>query len=329
MGKVTTQEQIDEIIKLKKERVTHREIAKRVLGSVSKASTVYDVLKREFYDKEDIDKVMEKPKILVLDIETAPIKGLVWGLWQNNLSLTQIDSDWFILSFAAYWLTNEEDLLNKRDEDKVIYDDLRGEVIKENDNKLLSQLWKLLDEADIIITQNGKKFDEKKINARFILNGYSKPSPYKHIDTLQIAKKQFGFTSNKLAYMTEKLCTVYKKLEHGNFFGFHLWEQVLKENPLAWDEMEEYNRYDVLSLAELYYVMRSWDSYAPNIALYNDEETSQCNVCSSTNLKQNGYAYTNLSKFQKYLCGDCGAHVRGRVNLNSKEKMKTLNMNVR
>jgi len=89
------------------------------------------------------------------------------------------------------------------------------------------------------------------------------------------------------------------------------------------------NDYDVLSLAELYYIVRSWDSYAPNIALYNDEETSQCNVCGSDDLKQYGFAYTNVSKFQKYKCGNCGGYVRGRVNLNSKGKMKSINMNVR
>lgn len=96
----------------------------------------------------------------------------------------------------------------------------------------------MLDEADIVITQNGRKFDQKKLNARFILNGFKPPSSYKHIDTLVIARKHFGFTSNKLKYMTDKLCTKYKKLDHSKFPGMELWRECLKGNSEAWTEME-------------------------------------------------------------------------------------------
>lgn len=109
----------------------------------------------------------------------------------------------------------------------------------------------MLDEAEIVITQNGKKFDQKKLNARFILNGFQPPSSYKHIDTLCIARKHFGFTSNKLSQLTDKLCKKYKKLSHNNFPGFELWQECIKGNIEAWNEMEKYNRQDVLSLEEL------------------------------------------------------------------------------
>ena len=59
---------------------------------------------------------------------------------------------------------------------------------------------------------NRKAVDNKKLNARFMLNGMQPPSSFRNIDTKILAKRYFGFTSNKLAYLTDKLCKKYKKL---------------------------------------------------------------------------------------------------------------------
>jgi len=87
----------------------------------------------------------------------------------------------------------------------------------------------LLDQADILITQNGQAFDSPKINTRFILNGMKPPSPYKHLDTYKIAKKVASFTSNSLEYLTDKLCIKYKKLAHAKFPGMLLWRKFSRE----------------------------------------------------------------------------------------------------
>lgn len=125
--------------------------------------------------------------MLTLDIETAPIIGKVWSLWQNNVGLNQIVNDWYVLSWSAKWLH----------EDHVMYEDKRHSWNDEDDSVLLKGIWELLDEADIIVTQNGKKFDAKKLNARFIINGMSPPLatniliPFKSLrgtsDSLQIS----------------------------------------------------------------------------------------------------------------------------------------------
>ncbi|WP_175726996.1 ribonuclease H-like domain-containing protein [Burkholderia ambifaria] len=104
------------------------------------------------------------------------------------------------------------------------------------------------------------RFDAKKINARFILLGMPPPSPFRVVDTMLEARKHFGFTSNKLEWLTDKLCKTHKKKKHAKFPGFELWRECLKGNPEAWDEMRSYNTDDVLSLEELYLVMRPWMS---------------------------------------------------------------------
>ena len=255
---------------------------------------------------------MNKPKVLVLDIETAPIIAYVWGLWENNVALNQIVKDWHVLSWSAKWL----------DSPKVMYKDQRNKKNIEDDKDLLKGIWKLLDEADIIITQNGRKFDQKKLNARFVINGMQPPSSYKHIDTCLLAKKHFGFTSNKLEYMTDKLCKKYKKQSHKKFPGQELWTECLKGNLEAWQEMEKYNKYDVLSLEELYYVLIPWDS-SINFNLYNDSTEHTCK-CGSKDLQKYGFAYTSVSKFQRYKCKSCGSESRDRVNLFDKAKKKSL-----
>lgn len=252
------------------------------------------------------------PKVLVYDIETAPILGYVWQLWDQNVGLNQIKADWYVLSWGAKWLGS----------DKIMYMDQRGTKNVEDDRKILEGIWKLLDEADIVVTQNGKKFDQKKLNARFILNGMKPPSSYKHIDTLQLAKKHFGFTSNKLEYMADKINIKYKKLKHETYSGFELWKQCLAGNIKAWKEMERYNKHDVLSLEELYTKLIPWDSTI-NFNMYNAEISFKCR-CGSEDFQRNGYHYTSSGKFQRFSCKTCGAETRDKKNLFDKDKRESL-----
>lgn len=254
------------------------------------------------------------PKILVFDVETAPIIGYVWGLWENNLGLNQIKNDWHVLSWSAKWLGEPAT--------KIMYADQRNAKNIEDDKELLKGIWNLLDEADVVITQNGNSFDVKKLNARFILNGMQPPSSYRRIDTLLIAKKHFKFTSNKLEYMTDKLCVKYKKLKHSKFSGFDLWKQCLAGNIKAWKEMEKYNKYDVLALEELYTKLIPWDN-SINLNVYHLRHEMICS-CGSKDVISKGYYYTNNGKFARSKCKDCGSEVRGKKNLFSKDKRDSL-----
>ena len=256
--------------------------------------------------------VADRPKILVFDIETAPITQYIWSYWQKFHQKEMTVSDWYCLSYAAKWYG----------EDEVFYEDLRGIVEAEDDTTILAGIHKLLCEADVVITQNGNSFDIKKLNARFLIQGFDKPTPFKKIDTLLIAKKEFGFTSNKLDYMTDTLNTKYKKLKHGKFPGFELWKECLDRNPEAWDEMEEYNRHDTLALEELYKILIPWDNNI-NFNLYHDEVDHICK-CGGISFMKNGFYYTAASKFQKFRCKGCGAETRDKTNLFDKWKRKSL-----
>lgn len=275
-------------------------------------TTVGDYIRKLGVVPYDSAPRVEGPKILFIDIETKPILAQVWRLWDQNVGLNQIEQDWSILSFCAKWKGSEE----------VIYMDLAGQDDFEDDSILLDSLWRLLNEADFVVGQNSKRFDVKKIFARFVLNGLPKPSHFRQIDTMEIAKRQFGFTSNKLEYMTDKLCTVYKKKKHMAFAGHTLWAECLKGNPLAWAEMKDYNIYDVLSLEELYDILSSWDDKLPNFDVYVDS------ILDMSVWVEDGFHYSSFGKYQRYRNTETGVQRRSRVNELSKEKRKTLLSNI-
>ena len=263
-----------------------------------------------------MNKKFNGPKVLVFDVETAPILAYVWGIWDQNVGLNQIYSDWHILSWSAKWLNGPPN--------KIMYADQRHEKHIENDKKILKQIHALLEEADIVVTQNGQAFDRKKLNARFVMQGLKPTHSYKHIDTMLLAKKHFAFTSNKLAYMTDKLCAKYKKLTDADkkFPGFELWKECIAGNKAAWREMERYNKQDVLSLEELYHILSPWDKTV-NFNLYTDSDEVVCN-CGSKDLQKRGFGYNASGKFQKYQCNSCGRYSQSKPNLLSKNKKKSL-----
>ena len=229
-------------------------------------------------------------KTLVFDIETFPIVAYVWGLKDQNISLNQIKDDSSIAAWGAKWLNTET----------VVYQDRRNQ----SEKALLKGIWELLDEADIVITQNGKSFDSKRLNARFIHYGMLPPKPYKHIDTYLIAKNAADFTSNKLEYLTDKLCTKYKKTSHPKFPGMTLWKECLKGNISAWNEMKAYNVQDVLSTEELYNKIKAWGpKNMPSVY----STPSKCRICGSETQKR-GYDTSLKTPVQRIKCKslDCG-----------------------
>lgn len=252
------------------------------------------------------------PRILILDIETAPVLGSVWGLWQQNLGLAQIKEDWFVLSFCAKWLGDK----------RIIYHDQSKAANLEDDTLLMAKLHKLLDEADFVVAHNGKKFDIKKVNARMITKGFAPYSPVVVIDTLLEVRKVAAFTSNKLEWLTDQLCET-KKQKHEEFPGFELWKQCLLGNPKAWRAMRAYNIVDVTSLEELYLKLRPWMEGHPNVATFVNPEEPACPKCAGA-VAARGYRYTVSGKYIRYQCCVCRGWSRSRYTINDAEVRKNL-----
>jgi hypothetical protein len=145
------------------------------------------------------------------------------------------------------------------------------------------------------------------------------------LDTKIIAKKIFGFTSNRLEYLSDKLAIKHKKLKHEKYPGHELWSECLKGNQDAWAHMRKYNITDVLALEEVYEALRAWMDDPINFGLYHEGNDPVCR-CGSTEFERRGYHFTQAGKFQRYCCVECGAWTRGRTNLLSPDKRANIHL---
>lgn len=247
-------------------------------------------------------------KILILDIETAPNIAYVWRFFKENVGAKQVIENSYMLSFAAKWLGEEQ----------VYYEDLSNQHEKD----MLLVLAALLDSADIVVAHNGDGFDLPHIQGRFLLHGIQPPSPYKQVDTVKVARKEFNFPSNSLEYLTNVLDLPVKKGGHKKFPGFELWLGVLRNDPEAWAEMKEYNIDDIRALECLYLKMLPFMRFHPNVAAFESHDEPVCPKCGSNHMQYRGYAYTNVGKYHRLHCQSCGGWSRERLReLDHKVKL--------
>ena len=251
----------------------------------------------------------ELPKILLFDIETALMEVYVWGLYKQRIPHTNIIKDkdgseksWFVLSWAAKWLFD----------DNVQSDIVTpSESKSRNDKRILKSIWKLLDEAEIVIGHNLDRFDIRKLNARFIDNDINPPSPFRSIDTLKVARKEFAFVSYKQDFLTKHF-----ELENKLKTEFQLWVDCMQGDQARLDEMAKYNRHDVMGLEQVYLKLRPYIKNHPNLGVLVDMDV--CPTCGCEYLDETDSVYfTTANKFPVYRCQGCKTpYIRGKKNVN-------------
>lgn len=240
---------------------------------------------------------MKKPKVLLLDIETFPLESLHWGPYDQNIAINQIKKDYSILSYSAKW----------KDGKKIYYSDNRNARDVRNDKNLLKGIYRLMEEADILVAHNGDKFDVKRLKTRFIKQGFPPLHKRKQIDTLKIARKEFGFTYNKLEYLAIFLELPVRKLTKREYSGFDLWTACLDKDKKAWAEMERYNKRDVEVLEAVYEKLMPWAGV--DFSMFN--EGKELCSCGSTTFVNNGFGSRNKVLYQRRQCGFCGNELKG------------------
>lgn len=254
------------------------------------------------------------PKILIFDLETAPMQAFVWGRWKQNIALNQTISEWFIICWSAKWLYSSE----------VFGDVLTPEeALNEDDSRIVKSLWNLINEADIIVAHNGNKADIPWMNTRFIINNLTPPKPYFSIDTCLVARKQFNFSSNRL----DALATYFNLSNNKLDTDFTLWRDCLKGNKEALHYMLEYNNMDVKVLEEVYLKLRPWIKNHPNISNITSSIHS-CPFCGHEELKEmvGKTYYTNVNEYKLYKCNHCKGISRGKTSIKSNEVKYTNNL---
>jgi hypothetical protein len=276
------------------------------------ATAEYFNIKRntiERYLRRSREQEKNPVKILIFDLETAPMEAEIWHLRQERITPDWIIKPTSLLTWSAKWLYDDE----------IHYGYVTPRAASQRkDKKIIKTLWKLLNEADIVMAHNLVNFDRKVFNTRCIVNGIEPPSPYKMIDTLKEARKEFKFASNKLDYLTQLLVNNKKISTSGS-----LWRRCVRgkkeDAEKAIQEMLTYNKHDVVILEDLYLKIRPWIRNHPNLGIYYNNKSGRCPNCGSKEIKlTNKYYYGTIAKYKTIRCKSCGTPY-GRKRYQSQE----------
>jgi hypothetical protein len=144
-------------------------------------------------------------KVLALDIETAPNTAHVWGLFNQNVGISQIMQTGRVMCFAAKWVGQKGITFHSEH--------------THGHRPTIEAAYALIGEADAVLTYNGRSFDLPTLNREFLKYGMTPPAPYHDIDLILTMRKRFRFASNKLDHICREL-ELGKKTKHA---GHELW----------------------------------------------------------------------------------------------------------
>lgn len=234
-----------------------------------------------------------KPRVGIFDIETMYMIVSAWQGRDNFIPYESIIEDWTIASFAGKYLG-----------EKTIYQKDQSKIHNIRNDRILAKFGKeFVESCHYIISQNGKKFDIPKLNARYAQLGLKidlSKQP-KHIDVYRVAKRHLGFTFHSLEAMANYFGVKIKKLTDRRFPGKKLWDECRKGNQAAWKEMAKYNIRDILVLEQIFLKMQKLGWIEPLTII--DEN---CKECGAHSWRKNGFRYNGGKKWQRLVCNACG-----------------------
>lgn len=235
---------------------------------------------------------MKKPKILIVDIETSAIIGDSWVKFDTNLHYIRKPSE--VLSFAYQW-----------NDKKTIGCETRQ---NQTERQLLIKLVKLINSADIVVAQNGDKFDLKKIRTRLAIKKAGVMKPVLTVDTLKIAKRYYYFDGNSLDDLA-RYFGIGRKLKHP---GYDMWLGVEKNDANSWRWMKKYNKHDVFLTHGVYPMIAPYHQTHPNLNTISGN-VNRCPKCLGKVLQKRGKVFTKTQVFQQYQCQKCQGWTRSRI----------------
>ena len=311
----------NEVISLSKSGMSGRKIAEK-LGMAK--TTVSDMLKEYKNGTLELAETKKEVRYLYWDLETSFMQGYFFDVWQINIPLSQVTKQSHLLS--ASWAINDEKPTGVR---------LTPEQVKTGDDlHVVVKLIEAINNSDVIVTFNGKKFDTKKLNTRALYWGLPPVVYPRHIDLMQDAKRLFKFPSNSMQNISNYLGES-GKIATG---GTRLWQRCAEyenydvcENALQ--EMLDYNLQDIVATRDLHKQFMGWSKNTPNISTITKQVTGEdlnvnhdllCVHCGSSDVNKividgvTKQGYTSVSSFDLYRCGENSCRGVSRGNASGK-----------
>lgn len=251
-------------------------------------------------------------KITVLDIERVPgravlehrgltVEGDFWDLssWKHILGRRIYPDE--VQSWPRTICLAWRELGQKRVE-------FAAEWLDGGYEGMLRAAWDAYDNADAIVGHNVAAFDTKHLNTGWRDLGLTPPSPFKKIDTLSIARRVFGDESKTLDSLCKRMGIPAKTDKYDSSVA----KAAVAGDVKAQRKLASYNKGDIVASEALYLKLRPWAPGHPHHGLFMESDVSVCSRCGSDQLQRRGWATTNLGKYRRYQCTDCGGWSRGK-----------------
>lgn len=237
-------------------------------------------------------------RILLFDIENAPMLSYIWQLRTDYVSPTFVTKRSFLLSWAAKWAdqkTVKSDVLDTH------------EAKRQDDRRIVKSLGDLVRQADIVVAHNSDRFDVPVLAGRLLQLDEEPLGPVRTIDTLKLAKRTFKLASNRLDFIARAV-GVETKIDT----SFDLWERCYRGESNALKQMRRYNKQDVVVLEQVFDRLKPHAKGLPRLVDGGYEGERVCPYCGEESLQKRGYHRTNASTFQRWHCQECGRWSRSR-----------------
>lgn len=246
-----------------------------------------------------------KPKVLIYDMETSPLKAWVWSTGKQYVGHKQLAVDhntYGIICITYCW----------NDGSPVQSIDWGFE--EQNTGRVVEEFDKILKTADHVIGKNNKRFDDKMLNAARMLNGLpGMPDWTRYTDDLEVQmRKYFRMPSQSLDYISNQLGLGGKiKMEMQDWIDI---VEKTSNGPKALAKMIRYGKKDTADTRTLWNKLSQHFEPKLNMATFCNERLA-CTACGSVNIVQNGTRVSGGTKYQTYLCKSCGCYA-GRTPIS-------------
>lgn len=231
-------------------------------------------------------------RILTIDIERLPGVAYAWEPKTRYIPARNFIQWPRLLCFSARWYGERNFIFEAEWNDR---------------ERMIKRSWELYDEADIVVTYNGVRFDNKHLKSDWVSAGMAPPTPWKDLDLFMQVKKHFGFESKSLDSVTRRLGRPGKE----TFYDMEAAWAAIEGDKDAQKKLEEYNHGDVELTEWLHDRLTGWMPSAPFKGSF--EGGKGCNQCGSTDLTllEDKKYRAVLLDYSLYRCDVCGGISRG------------------
>lgn len=166
---------------------------------------------------------------------------------------------------------------------------------------MLRAVFDLYDQADIAITYNGIGFDNKHLTSGWTELALGRPSTWRDIDLLRVARQSQGWESKTLDAVCKRLGIDAKNDKYQVEVAREAMAGVVKQQR----KLKRYNANDVDITGAVYERLLPFVKSHPHVAPTLGLDKPTCPRCGNTDVKRAGVYSPGVLNYPEYTCSVC------------------------